>query len=115
MTGIADTGFLAAFANRADAHHAWAVGLAATIEEPLLTCEAVIAETIFHLQDAALVLQMIQTGLIRLDFDARAHLPELTASARKSADRQPDFADLLPHPHERAAPQAAYLDRGWRL
>jgi hypothetical protein len=28
VTGIADTGFLVAFANRNDRHHAWAVGVA---------------------------------------------------------------------------------------
>lgn len=28
MKGIADTGFLVAFANRGDAHHDWAVALA---------------------------------------------------------------------------------------
>ena len=50
MTGIADTGFLVAFANRNDAHHRWAVDVAAQIDEPLLTCEAVLAEAAFHLQ-----------------------------------------------------------------
>ena len=36
--------FLVAFANRADIHHAWAVELAERVSEPLLTCEAVLAE-----------------------------------------------------------------------
>jgi hypothetical protein len=44
VKGIAETGFLVAFANRNDAHHDWALGLQAG-DEPLLTCEAVLAET----------------------------------------------------------------------
>ncbi|MHB8723308.1 MAG: hypothetical protein ACYDAH_18225, partial [Steroidobacteraceae bacterium] len=52
MKGIADTGFLVAFANANDKHHRWAVQLAAGVTEPLLTCEAVI-ETAFHLDGAA--------------------------------------------------------------
>lgn len=44
MNGTADTGILVAFANRSDEHHDWAVGLAEQVTEPLLTCEAVLAE-----------------------------------------------------------------------
>ena len=53
MTGIADTGFLVAFANRRDEFFPWAHALAESIHEPLLTCEAVLAETAFHLKDSA--------------------------------------------------------------
>ena len=49
MKGIADTGFIVAFGNRGDHHHVWAVDLAKTLTEPLLTCEAVLAEAAFHL------------------------------------------------------------------
>ena len=49
MKGIADTGFLVAFANRRDRHHDWAVNLARDVSTPLLTCEAVLAEAAFHL------------------------------------------------------------------
>ena len=48
MKAIADTGFLVAFANRADQHHSWAVELSRGVSEPLLTCEAVLAETGFR-------------------------------------------------------------------
>ena len=52
MKGIADTGFLVAFANRHDQHHDWAVSVASRVTEPLLTCEAVLAEAAFHLRDS---------------------------------------------------------------
>ena len=94
MKGIADTGFLVAFANRNDAHHDWAVGVAGRVTEPLLTCEAVLAETAFHLQNASLPLAMIADGLVTLAFACTDHLPQLAALARRYADRRPDLADL---------------------
>ncbi len=94
MTGIADTGFLVAFANRTDAYFPWAYSLAQGIHESLVTCEAVLAETAFHLGNSRLVLDMLDTGLIRLAFDIESHRSELTELARRYGDRQPDLADL---------------------
>ena len=94
MKGIADTGFLVAFANRADMHHEWAVNLARLVSDPLLTCEAVLAEAAFHLQSVTLVLAMIREGLVTLSFDCKDHLPQLEALAIRYADRKPDLADL---------------------
>jgi len=94
VKGIADTGFLVAFANRNDRHHEWAVGVAERLAEPLLTCEAVLAETAFHLRDTGVALAMIHEGLIALAFDCRDHLPQLMALADRYADRRPDLADL---------------------
>lgn len=94
MKGIADTGFLVAFANRGDEFHDWAVGVAAHVTEPLLTCEPVLAEAAFHLQSVPLVLEMLHEGLVTLAFDLNDHLPPLAASAKRYADRQPDLADL---------------------
>ena len=94
MKGIADTGFLVAFANRTDAHHAWAVRIAQGITEPLLTCEAVLAEAAFHLESVPLVLEMLHEGLIVLAFECGDHLQHLRALAKRYGDRRPDLADL---------------------
>jgi predicted nucleic acid-binding protein len=94
VKGIADTGFLVAFANANDKHHAWASNLAGGMTEPLLTCEAVLAETAFHLENSALVLAMINEGLISLAFDCRDHLVQLGRLAARYADGKPDLADL---------------------
>ena len=94
MNAIADTGFLVAFVNRNDRFHEWAVQLAASIAEPLLTCEAVLAEAAFHLSSVPLVIEMIDEGLIQLRFDAAAHLRHINELGRRYADRRPDFADL---------------------
>jgi len=94
MKGIADTGFLVAFGNRTDLHHAWAFEIAQRISEPLLTCEAVLAETAFHLRSASLVLRFVQEGLVRPAFLVADHIPRLTELAARYADRTPDLADL---------------------
>jgi predicted nucleic acid-binding protein len=94
LIGIAGTSFLVAFANRGDRHHAWAVKLAETITEPLLTCESVLSEAAFHIGDPGVVLGMIRQGLIRLAFHAEPEIPRLAELASRYRDRNPDFADL---------------------
>lgn len=94
MKGIADTGFLVAFANANDKYHAWATEIAAGVTEPLLTCEAILAETAFHLESTSVVLAMVSEGLVTLAFDCRDHLVQLTRLADRYADRKPDLADL---------------------
>lgn len=94
MKGIADTGFLVAFANRHDAHHAWAVDVAKQIQTPLLTCEAVLAEAAFHLQRAEVVLALVREKLVDVAFDCREHWTQLEALAKRYAYRRPDLADL---------------------
>ncbi len=94
MKALADTGFLVAFANRRDEHHAWAVRIGQQVSEPLLTCEAVLAETAFHLNSTSLVLAFIRDGLVRPAFAVEQHVPRLAELAIRYADRQPDLADL---------------------
>lgn len=94
MKGIADTGFVVAFANRHDGHHLWAVEVAKQVTEPLLTCEAVLAEAAFHLQNVTVVLALVRDGLVEVAFDCRDHWPQLEALASRYADRSPDLADL---------------------
>ena len=94
MKAVADTGFIVAFARENDQHHRWAVDVANRITEPLLTCEAVLAETAFHLQSSAFVLGLLQDEMLKLDFDVSSNLGPLTELAQKYADRNPDLADL---------------------
>ena len=95
MKAIADTGFIVAFGNRNDRHHAWAMEIAKSITEPLLTCEAVMAEAAFHLQSSAYVLTLLQEGMLRIAFDLTQNLPHFVTLANKRyGDRKPDLADL---------------------
>ena len=88
-----------------DRHHGWALELAKTISEPLLTCEAVLAESAFQLGSASLVLSFIRDGLLEVAFDCSRNLEQLLELGNRYADRQPDLADLCLirmselHPH----------------
>jgi uncharacterized protein len=94
VKAIADTGFLVAFGNRTDRHHAWALQIAPRVTEPLLTCDAVLAETAFHLRSVDLVLEFVRDGLIVPAFTVADHITRLMELARRYADRTPDLADL---------------------
>jgi uncharacterized protein len=94
MKGIADTGFIVAAGSREDAHHAWAVGLARSITEPLLTCESVLSEAAFHLGSSSYVLSLVEDGLLQTAFDFSENIAQLRELARRYADRKPDLADL---------------------
>ena len=94
MNGIADTGFIVAFAHKNDRHHAWATDLAEQITPPLLTCEAVLAEAAFHFDSSSLVLSLVQDGLLRVAFDFSRHVEALAELADRYEDRNPDLADL---------------------
>lgn len=94
MKGIADTGFIVAFARQNDRYHDWALNIGHKLTEPLLTCEAVLAEAAFHLDSSRLVLHLVEDGLLLLAFDCSQNLTELGNLAQRYADRKPDFADL---------------------
>jgi uncharacterized protein len=94
MKAIADTGFIVAFARRNDEYHSWALDVAKQSTEPLLTCEAVLAEAAFHLESSSYVLSLVDDELLRVAFDCSRHIPQLQELARRYADRKPDLADL---------------------
>ncbi len=94
MKGIADTGFIVAFGNRNDRYHSWALDVARQMTEPLLTCEAVLAEAAFHLASSSYVLALVRDEMLRVAFDCSRNLEQLTELAARFRDREPDLADL---------------------
>lgn len=94
MRGIADTGFVVAFLNRSDRHHGWALEIAATVSEPLLTCEAVLSEAGFQVGSAQRVLALVQDGLLKIAFDLPRNFGQVRELADRYQDRRPDLADL---------------------
>ena len=94
MKGIADTGFIVAFGNRGDTHHDWALNIAKGLSEPLITCEAVLAEAAFHLGSSSYVLGLLRDRLLALDFSFVENLEHLWLLSRSYEGRKPDLADL---------------------
>ena len=94
MKAIADTGFIVAFGSHGDYHHAWAVDIAKNITEPLITCEAVLAEAAFQLGSSSYVLSLLRSDMLRLAFDVTRNLEQLAELAKRYEDRRPDLADL---------------------
>jgi len=94
MHAIADTGYLVALLRLDDEHHRWAKGLAGTFKLPLLTCEAVLAESAFHLKSSTHLLEMLKRGVIRVAFDCSSQIGPLHDLATRYEDRHPDLADL---------------------
>lgn len=94
---LCDTGPLAAFFNRRDQCHAWATQQFDRLFQPLLTCEAVVSETVFLLQDDGLstepVFEAIERGKLVVQFSAEEHWPDLRRLVRKYADLPMSLAD----------------------
>ncbi|MBI2946702.1 MAG: hypothetical protein HYY23_03590 [Verrucomicrobia bacterium] len=94
MKLIADTGLVVAFLNRRDAHHAWAVNLVSESDFPILTCEPVLTEAAWHLQDSERMMLMVSDDILRPALDCRDEAGALLDLVRRYKDRAPDFCDL---------------------
>lgn len=94
---IADTGPLVAYLDRSDQHHAWAKEVMATLTEPLLTCDAVLAEVTFLLQRggiaAGLPMRMIERGLLVSEFSIASEAASLRALLERYHDVPMSLAD----------------------
>lgn len=94
---LVDTGPLVAFIDARDRDHAWSVQTLGKLQPPLITCEAVLSETLFLLRADAAAPQKIATlferGLLvshsLLDLDAAAVL----ALMQTYRDRPMSLAD----------------------
>jgi predicted nucleic acid-binding protein len=94
---IADTGPLVAYLDRAEQHHAWAVERVASLEAPLLTCEPVLAETMYLLAGLSraeeALWELLTNGALRIALHIEDHATELRALHRKYHDRPMSLAD----------------------
>jgi predicted nucleic acid-binding protein len=111
MPAIVDTGPLVAVFNRAERHHSWVAGCIEELEQPLLVCEPVLAETMYLLrrhpaaQDA--LLGFLQNGALSIAFRIEEHVRDLGKLLRKYRDTPMSFADAcvvrMAEIHERHA------------
>jgi len=94
---ILDTGPLVALIDARDRDHAWVVAQWADIEPPLLTCESVISEACFLLdqtkEGSAAVFEMLVRKAIALSFRLEEQVKEIQALRAKYHDVPMSVAD----------------------
>jgi len=94
---LLDTGPLVALLDRSDHHHKWALQCFKQLRPPLLTCEAVLAETMHLLRNLPTSRKTLSIwhgdGLIRSAFDFQEQAPAVWKLLGKYADAPMDFAD----------------------
>jgi predicted nucleic acid-binding protein len=94
---LVDTGPLVAALNANDEHHSWAVTVFGRLPPPLFTCESVLSEAQFLLNDRGtdplVILEWVRAGAISLAFDAGNEIERLMSLQRSYRNLPMDFAD----------------------
>ena len=94
---LVDTGPLVAALNASDEHHAWAREVFGRLAPPVFTCEAILSEAQFLLNerggDPLAVLDWVRRGVINLAFEAEDEIDALMALQRSCRSLPMDFAD----------------------
>lgn len=97
MALLLDTGPWVALLSRNDTHHRWAVEQFRRLTPPLLSCEAVVAETCFLLAragfDPALALQFIERGVVQLPFALQDQISAVRALLKRYDNVPASLAD----------------------
>lgn len=94
---VLDTGPLVAFLDRHDPLHAWACACIREFSDPMLTCEAVLSESL-HLTEhcdpaGRTILEMLRSGGLMLAFDLGDHLEAVSRLLVKYQDMPMSLAD----------------------
>ncbi len=95
---LVDTGPLVAFFDRGDAYHEWAKEQWAKAPLPMLTCEAVLAEAAYLLQERAgltpdKLLALFERGIISVPFRLDEHAALLARLLERYRDQEMQLAD----------------------
>ena len=97
MAVLLDTGPWVALLSRNDTHHKWAVEQFRRLPPPMLTCEAVVAETCFLLKrsgfDPSLALQFIERGVVQLPFVLQEQIGSVSALFKRYESVPATLAD----------------------
>jgi predicted nucleic acid-binding protein len=97
MTLLLDTGPWVALLCRNDTHHKWAKQQFRVLTPPLLSCEAVIAETCFLLKrsgfNPALALQFIDRGVVQLPFSLQDQIASVSSLFKRYENVPASLAD----------------------
>lgn len=94
---IIDTGPLVALLNRRERLHTWVAEILDTIEPPIFTCDPVLSEACFLLQNAIggqdAVLELVSRGIVRSDFHVASEIDSLRLLMKKFSDVPMSLAD----------------------
>lgn len=94
---LLDTGVIVALLDRSERHHDVCVGVLQRLGRPLVTCEAVIAESCYLLRrfpaGADTVLENVERGVFQLPFQLFRSVAPVRKAMRKYHDQTMDLAD----------------------
>jgi predicted nucleic acid-binding protein len=94
---IVDTSVIVPLLDRSERSHARCVAVMESLERPLVTCEAVIAESCYLLRNLPgapeTVLQNVELGVFQIPFQLSRYAAPVRSIMRKYHDLPADFAD----------------------
>jgi predicted nucleic acid-binding protein len=97
MALLLDTGPWVALLSRHDTLHNWTVEQFRLLSPPLLSCEAVVAESCFLLKrsnfDPALALQFIERGVVQLPFVLQEQISSVSSLFKRYENLPASLAD----------------------
>lgn len=99
MRIIVDTGFFVASIHQNDNYHQWAKSVSQEYKLPFYTCEAVIAEAAYLLNEKlgakgiVVLMKMIENGSVRIDFSIMQHAERIATLTKRYENVPMDYAD----------------------
>lgn len=94
---LLDTSVVVALLDRSEKRHAECAAIVEKMNQPLVTCEAVIAESCYLLRKLSgaseAVLENVISGIFQVPFQIASHAQPVSAIMRKYRDIPADFAD----------------------
>jgi uncharacterized protein len=94
---LLDAGVIVAMLDRSETYHSVCAEIVRKITAPLVTCEAVIAESCYLLRGVAgaaeAILGNVAAGTFQIPFRLSGVAPQIQAIFRRYKDREVDFAD----------------------
>ncbi len=94
---LVDTSFLVTVYDKRERYHLACMAALDRVRQPLVTCEAVITEAVYHLRQISgapqAILASVQEGYLEISFRLAGAASQVLASYVKYADTPCDFAD----------------------
>lgn len=118
---LLDTGVIVALLDRGERLHEACAEAVRELEGPLITCEAVIAESCYLLQNLAgaaeAVIENVEAGIFQIPFQLSREAARVKQVLRKYRDRQIDLADacLIRLADEFGSGEILTLDRDFAI